>query len=115
MKIKYFMPSAALVLSLTAFAFGATKEELAQDAASENPVVAAEAVKSLRVMGREGLDSLFVKYAAEIKQYRETGNTTDNWRRIAAAIDTVAMQRDAYASNLYWHVDLDRAKIESQK
>jgi len=115
MKIKYFVPAAAFVLSLAVFALGATREDLARDAAAENPVVAAEAVRSLRLMGREGLDILFVKYGAEIKQYRETGNATDNWARVAAAIDTVAMQRDAYASNLYWHVDLDRAKIESQK
>jgi hypothetical protein len=115
MKIKYFAFVLGSMLLLSISAFAATREELARDAASDNPVTAAEAVKTLRTMGRDGLESLLVKYAAEIKQFGETGNATDSWKRIAAAIDTVAMQRDAYASNLYWYTSLEHAKAEAKK
>jgi hypothetical protein len=115
MKYKYFALVAAIVFSLAISAFGATSGELARDAASDNPVVAADAVKNLRAMGREGLDALFVKYAAEIRQYGETGAGGENWDRIASAIDTVAMQRDAYASHLFWQTNLERAMAEAQK
>lgn len=115
MKYKHFAPVAAILFSLAISAFGATSAELARDVSSDNPVVAAEAVKSLRSMGREGLDALFVKYTAEIKRFGETGNGGENWDRIASAIDTVAMQRDAYASHLFWQTNLERAMAEAQK
>src|SRR5690606_550183 len=38
------------------------------------------------------------------------GKATGEWRRIAAAVDRVAMQKDAYASGLYWFTDLEEAK-----
>ena len=115
MKYKYFALVAAIIFSLAISAFGANSGELARDAASDNPVVAADAVKNLRAMGREGLDALFLKYAAEIRQYGETGTGSENWDRIASAIDTVAMQRDAYASHLFWQTNLERAMAEAQK
>jgi hypothetical protein len=115
MKYKYFALVAATVFSLAISVFGATSGELARDAASDNPVVAADAVKNLRAMGQEGLDALFVKYAVEIRQYGVGGGGSDAWNRIAAAVDTVAMQRDAYASQLFWQTNLERAMQESQK
>jgi hypothetical protein len=115
MKYKYFALVAATVFSLAISVFGATSEELARNAASDNPVVAADAVKNLRAMGQEGLDALFVKYAVEIRQYGVGGGGNDAWNRIAAAVDTVAMQRDAYASQLFWQTNLERAMQESQK
>lgn len=115
MKNKYFAFVLGLIMSISITAFAATSEELARDAASENPVTAAEAVKTLRAMGKDGLESLFVKYAGEIQQFGETGNADGNWKRIAAAIDTVAMQRDAYASHLYWYTSLEHAKAEAKR
>lgn len=115
MKNKYFAFVLVLILSLSISALSATNEELARAAASDNPVTAAEAVKALRTMGKDGLESLLVKYADDIRQFGERGNATDSWKRIAAAIDTVAMQRDAYASHLYWYTSLDQAKAESKR
>jgi hypothetical protein len=51
-----------------------------------------------------------VKYWAEIEKFSKSGEADENWRRIANAIDTVAMQKDAYASHLYWYTDLNAAK-----
>ena len=115
MKNKYFALVLGLMLFLSISALAATSEELARDAASENPVTAAEAVKTLRAMGKDGLESLLVKYAGEIQKFGETGNATENWKRIAAAIDTVAMQRDAYASHLYWYTSIEHAKAEAKR
>ena len=61
-------------------------------------------------MGVTGLDALFAKYAADIDRYKKTGQADDNWKRIAAALDTVAMQKDDYTSQLFWYTDLDAAK-----
>jgi hypothetical protein len=35
--------------------------------------------------------------------------------RLRAEIDRVAAQKDAYASRLYWHTDLDQAKAEAKR
>jgi hypothetical protein len=100
-----------LVLFLAASAFaGETREELARQVVSTNDAAAEAAIKVLRAMGRDGLDSLFTAYSAEITSFVETGSGGENWTRIARAIDSVAMQRDAYASGLYWYTDLEAAK-----
>jgi hypothetical protein len=56
-----------------------------------------------------------VKYSAEIATFSQTGETTDEWKRIALAIDAVAAQKDAYASNLFWFTDLEAAEREAAK
>jgi hypothetical protein len=96
--------------SLTAFAESKSKTELARQAVSLNPAESAEAVKNLRTMGRDGLEALFETYAQEIEKFRATGEATEEWKRIAAALDTVAAQKDAYAARLFWHTDLEEAK-----
>lgn len=92
------------------YAESIAKEELARQAVSENPANAAEAIRALRAMGPEGLDAIFQQYDAEIKQFSASGDATETWKRIAFAIDNVAMQKDAYASRFYWYTDLDEAK-----
>jgi len=108
-----FTAAAALVLSTAALA--ATIEELATQAVAEDTSSAIPAIRELRVMGQIGLDALFVKYSAEIERYGKTGEATEEWKRVANAIDTVAMQKDAYASHLYWYTDLDAAKAAAAK
>src|SRR5258706_5438252 len=44
------------------------------------------------------------------RPFTKTGESTESWKRIANALDTVAMQKDAYTSHLYWYTDLDEAK-----
>ncbi len=99
----------------SAFAETRSKTELAQLAISADSAVSSEAVKSLRALGRDGLDTLFLTFANEIAKFTQTGETTDEWRRIAAALDTVAMQKDAYSSNLYWFTDIEEAKKAADK
>lgn len=99
-----------LVLSCAAFANGKNASELAVEAVSSDSATSATAIRELREMGPVGLDALFVKYATEIETYGKTGDATDDWKRIANALDTVGMQKDDYAAHLYWYTDLEAAK-----
>ena len=112
MKIRVLFVSItiSLLLATAALAAGKTTEQLAVQAVSDDTATSASAIRDLRAMGSVGLDALFVRYAAEIEQYGKTGEADVNWKRIANAIDTVAMQKDDYASHLYWYTDLDEAK-----
>ncbi|MGQ0542544.1 MAG: hypothetical protein ACT4O9_11945 [Blastocatellia bacterium] len=99
-----------LMLAASGFANGVAVEELAKKAVSDDTVVSKGAITELRTLGQKGVDALIAQFAAEIKEFSELGEATDEWRRIAYAIDTVAMQKDAYASGLYWYTDLNEAK-----
>jgi hypothetical protein len=115
MRIRYF-PSVLPLLAIFLFSVPVLAEsiskakELARQAVSENRDESFSAINQLRAMRQKGLDALFEIYAAEIKRFGETGETTDDWQRIAFAIDNVARQKDAYASRLYWLTDLEEAK-----
>jgi hypothetical protein len=112
MKIRYFalVLMGILLLACTASAGGRGVNEMAVEAASDNPATATAAIRELRAMGPTGLDALFGRYAAEIQKFSQTGDGDDDWKRIAAAIDTVGMQKDNYAAHLYWYTDLEAAK-----
>lgn len=109
MRRKIFLfPFCLFILTISAFA--ASSEEYARRAVSENKKESEIAIDALRRTGQSGLDELFKVYAGEIKQFYETGKSAESWTRIADAIDGVAMQKDAYASRLYWFTDLEEAK-----
>jgi hypothetical protein len=117
MRIRYFLPFVLFTLLFSVSVFGESSgkaKELARQAASENQTEAAAAINQLRTLRQEGLDALFETYAAEIKRFRETGEASDDWKRIASAIDGVAMQKDAYASQLFWFTDLEQAKLAAK-
>ena len=111
MKIKNILIASSLFLfSSTIMAADAQAVDLAVTAVSDEPTSASAATGELRKMGPVGLDALFAKYAADIERFGKTGEANENWKRVANAIDTVAMQKDAYASHLYWYTDLEEAK-----
>jgi hypothetical protein len=113
MRIRYFLPFVLIIFlfSVSAFAESSGKaKELARQVTSENQTEAVAAINQLRAMRQEGLEALFEAYAAEIKRFGETGEASDEWKRIAFALDGVAMQKDAYASQLFWYTDLEQAK-----
>jgi hypothetical protein len=90
-------------------------EKLAKQAIDSDPVAAAKAVKTLREMGPDGLLTVLAEYSEAIERFKKTGEADADWKRIAAVIDGVAMQKDAYASGLYWYTDLDEAKRVAKK
>ena len=110
MRSLLLVSAALLIFSCAIAASGSSPDQLALEAVSNDNAAAQAAIRQLRSMGQPGLDTLIAKYKADIERYARTGESDDKWKRIAAAIDTVAMQRDAYASDLYWYTDLDEAK-----
>ena len=100
----------SLLLSVSVLASTKTPKELAILATGDDGEAAAAAIRELRSMRQPGLDALLTQHATEIARYSAGGNATEEWKRIAAAIDAVAMQKDAYASGLFWHTDLEEAK-----
>lgn len=117
MKIRNLAAAAFAMSFLCAcvFAGDVPTEDLAVGAVSEDAATSKESIAALREMGSAGLDALFTKYSADIDRFARTGETDGNWKRIANALDTVAMQKDAYASHLYWYTDLDEAKRAAMK
>lgn len=105
----------AFVLSSAVYASTESLVPFAEKAVSGSGTESAEAIRQLRASGPEGLKVLFETYASEINDFRTNGAETEKWRKIAAAIDAVAMQKDAYASALYWYSDLEAAKIVARK
>ena len=81
-------------------------------AVQENPDIARAAVVELRAKGPAGLQELLDAHADAIASGPQK---TEAWRRLAAAIDAVAMQKDAYASRLYWYTDLQEAKSAAKR
>ncbi|HVE58098.1 MAG TPA: hypothetical protein VNB22_14800 [Pyrinomonadaceae bacterium] len=117
MKIKtiWLVTLFALFSTVSVFAESKSKKELAEMAVSADSAVQAEAIKNLRTMGKDGLDALFQTYSAEIAKFSATGVGDEDWKRITFALDSVAMQKDVYASKLYWFTDLEEAKREAGK
>jgi hypothetical protein len=88
--------------------------ELALSAVSADRAAASAAIVELRAMGQKGVDTMLEAHSAEIARFKETGKPSDEWGRIAAAMDAVAMQKDVYASGLFWYTDLDEAKAAAK-
>ncbi len=114
MKLKYLL-IVLTILFISSTLRASSVDELTKKALSEDAATAVPAIRELRAMGTTGLDALFVKYAAEIERYSKTGERTESWQNIANAIDTVSMQKDDYASHLYWYTDIEEAKRVATK
>ncbi len=112
MKIRQAFAAAAVLstLALSVFSNSSKIEEHETNAASSDTAVSQAAIRELRSQGQAGLDELFATHAATIAEFMRTSEKTESWLRVANAIDSVAMQKDAYASRLYWHTDLEAAK-----
>ncbi len=106
---------ASLLCSLSTFAKSNNLNELADQTISKDTIVAANAISELRSKHQAGLDILLDKFQAQIKQFETNGVKDENWLKIANAIDNVAMQKDVYASKLFWFNNLDEAKVEAAK
>ncbi|MEZ5345023.1 MAG: hypothetical protein R2681_05635 [Pyrinomonadaceae bacterium] len=102
------------LVSGSVFAVSDTKE-VVRDAVSADKAESEAAIRILRSMEQEGIEALIASYQEEITRYKQTGERSEEWRRISNAIDGVSMQKDAYASGLYWFTDLDQAKIRAKK
>jgi hypothetical protein len=110
MKFRSSLLIASCVIVFSAVSFARSVDELAVEAVSADSATSSAAIRNLREMGPAGLQALFGRYHAEIDAYAKNGDDTDDWKRIAKALDTVSMQYDSYAAGLYWYTDFDAAK-----
>src|ERR1700754_2086181 len=69
-------------------------ETLAKAAISDNADQAKAAIAELREIGPTGLETMMAAYADKIKTFKDTGEKTPEWLKLADALDGVAMQRD---------------------
>jgi hypothetical protein len=108
---------------LIAIAFGLTAsifQAAAESSASLNTLAGRAlsdpaAVEQLRAAGPAGLDALFNVYGDRVqKQLTGLAAKDADWEKIRAAFETVAQQRDAYASHLYWYTDLNQAETAAR-
>lgn len=86
-----------------------TPRALALAATSDNALRAEVAIQRLRALGREGFEALLAAHAGALASPNQLEP------KVRRALDMVAGQRDAHASRLFWHTDLEQAKAEAQK
>ncbi|MEO8648841.1 MAG: hypothetical protein ABI539_06715 [Acidobacteriota bacterium] len=115
MNIRKALLAATLLGLFAAYALATGPAELAKQAVSEDASASGEAIRELRQSGPYGLDVLLNQFAGEIAEFTANGKKTDQWLRIARALDSVSMQKDSYSSGLYWYTDLDDAKAAAKK
>jgi hypothetical protein len=86
-------------------------------AVSEDVTVANAAIETLRGEGASGLAALLDTHQELIdaKARGEIAPTYPKWVRLEAAIDTVSGQKNCLTSKLFWHTDLEAAKVESAR
>jgi hypothetical protein len=95
--------------------------ELAVQATAEDGEAARrEAIAELRAAGPSGLAALLDANSDAIARHRRgeaaesSPQEQQRWGRACAALDAVAAQKDAWASGLYWHTDLEAAKAAAR-
>lgn len=104
-----------IAVSVCSASTPADVEELAAKAASEDRKESAAAISALRQLGYAGLDAVIDKHRALIAEHLDGAQADARWERVALAIDSVARQKDAWASGLYWHTDIDSALAEASR
>ena len=105
------LPLLLLLFTSSSLAAG-NIEELVTKAVSTNSSESAAATATLRNMGPAGLAALARKHHQLMDKYiaDPTRAGTQEWKRLAAALDAVSQQKDSYLSQLYWYTDIEEAK-----
>jgi len=120
MRVKFFAVALVFAFVSSGFANKSSLALLARKAASTNSAESAEAIAALRAEGPSGLEAFLSEHAARLKsrQMELAGlnpqAASPEWLSISAALDRICQQRDCYASRLYWHTDLDKAKAAAR-
>jgi len=99
--------------SLTALA--ETPEDLVSAALKADSQESKAAIIALRELGYEGLDALRSANKGLIDAYMSGSADPEKWARFSKATDSVAGQKDAWASGLFWYTDLGAALSEARR
>lgn len=90
-------------------------DALAQQVLSPDSDKAGTAIGRLRTAGSPGLDAMFRVFDERIQKQQANPAVKDpDWERLRTAFDTVAQQRDAFASHLYWFTNLNEAEAAAR-
>ncbi|HYE20049.1 MAG TPA: hypothetical protein VEA69_16490 [Tepidisphaeraceae bacterium] len=107
----YLRPPRSQPLLALAAAEQERLSNLATTAVFDNPVDAKKAIAELRAAGPAGLAAMMSTHQVAIDRHRNDPTTASaQWDRLAAALDAVAAQKDAWSSGVYWYTDLEAAK-----
>jgi len=87
--------------------------ELVRLAVDADERVANGAIAALRARGPSAHRVLFDAHRDDVTRL-QSGLTSPELERLRRALDGVSAQRDAHATELYWHTDLDAAKAEAR-
>jgi len=87
--------------------------ELVHLAVDADERVANGAIAALRARGPAAHRVLFDAHRADVARL-QSGITSPELDRLRRALDVVSGQRDAHATELFWHTDLDAAKAEAR-
>jgi hypothetical protein len=93
--------------------------QLARDALATDLAVAKFAITALRDQGPAGLQAMLNAHADLLKAHETFLVGADPrqdqaWLRLRTALDSIARQRDSYASKLYWYTDFEQAKAAAR-
>lgn len=93
-----------------------TLRQLAKDAVFADKAAAAAAWSKLRSEGPRGLEALFAAHRQTIEAMRQGRLPlgSEMATRVRAALDSVAQQRDAFASGLFWFTDFAAAQAAAR-
>src|SRR6185312_1938051 len=111
--MKLLLPIASALLLGSIFPAASAEPTQSLNALAEHALSSPAAIEQLRAAGPAGLDALFNVYTDRLPTGIRASNDPD-WEKIRAAFDTVAQQRDAYASHLYWYTDLREAEAAAR-
>ncbi len=90
----------------------------AQLAVSEDAQQAERRIEALRNSRSSGLETFLAVHKATIDKHLTegaVGSTEPEWQRVRLALDSIAGQRDCYASKLFWYTDLEQAKAAAKE
>ena len=87
--------------------------ELVRLAVDPDARTANGAIAALRARGPAAHRALFDAHRSDVARL-QSGITSPELERLRHALDGMSAQRDAHATELYWHTDLDAAKAEAR-
>jgi hypothetical protein len=86
------------------------------ESAADNSATEARIIVDARAKGQSGLDALMAANQDLVARMRSGATPLSDpaAAKLRTTLDSVAKQRDAHASGLYWYTDLDAAKAEAK-
>jgi hypothetical protein len=111
--MKTLLPIASAILLGSVFQAASAEPAQSLNTLAQKAISSSAAIDQLRAAGPAGLDALFNVYADRLPNAIRATRDPDR-EKIRAAFDTVAQQRDAYASHLYWYTDLREAEAAAR-